>query len=106
MICLANSNYTKMRGLIEVQAAAVVAKMTRSMPVWTEVEFAEAASKGLPFYWQFAPSQDPYPRIEPRSTMPQEIEKLKYTKHLRRSRIQLLLKFPRSLLPQSSCVYK
>lgn len=65
MTCFSNSNYTKMRGLIEVQAAVAVAKMTRSMPVWRVVEFAEAASKGLPFYWQFAPSQDPYRHIEP-----------------------------------------
>lgn len=70
MICLANSNYTKTTGLIEVQAAVAVAKTTRLMQVWTVVEFAEAASKGLPFYWQFAPLQDPYPHIEPRSTMP------------------------------------
>lgn len=104
MTCFSNSNYTKMRGLIEVQAAVAVAKMTRSMPVWRVVEFAEAASKGLPFYWQFAPSQDPYRHIEPISTMPQEIEKSKHTKHPREaSNTIILLKFPRSLMLQSSC---
>ena len=73
MTCLANPNYTRMRGLTEVQAAVVVAKTTRSMLAWTVVEFAEAASKGLPFYSQFAPSQDPYPHIGPRSTASQEL---------------------------------
>lgn len=82
MTCLDNSNYyTKMRGLTEVQAAVAVARTTRSMLASRVVEFAEAALKGLPFYQQFAPLQDPYPHIEPKSTMSPEIEKLKHTKH-------------------------
>lgn len=66
--------------MIEVRAAAEVARTTRSMLVWRAEEFAEAASKGLPFYWQFALSQDPYPHIEPESKKPPDIQKWKYTK--------------------------
>ena len=65
MTCLANTNYTKMRGLTGVQAAVVVARTTTLMLAWTVVEFAEAALKGSPFCSRFAHSQDPYPHIEP-----------------------------------------